>query len=82
MIKRGSWVIVGATPGGSRRSFPGANWIHEEDGNFSLVKLLEDAPFQSTLDVLDVELVDGTQEGIYDFNILGVVSRYRSWEKK
>lgn len=77
MIKKGSWVVVQATPVGSRRSYPAANWIHENDGAISIAKLMEDAPFQSTLDVVDIEDVSGAQDTIYDFNIIGMMTRFR-----
>jgi len=70
-IEEGTMIWVEPTGEGLKESSPAANWIEERQR----VKLLEYAPNQGTLDVIDVELSDGTQDTIYDFNIAGTSER-------
>jgi len=69
-LSAGTRVLVTPTGEGSKSSYPAANWITGP----TKVTLLEDAPNEGTLDVLDVRLDDGREESIYDFNIESVVS--------
>jgi len=62
----GTFVLVKPTASGLQASYPAAKWLTKE----MVVKLLDYAPFDGTLDVLDVELADGTEESVYDFNIV------------
>jgi len=67
---KGTIVRVRITASGLRRSYPAANWLTGERS----VTLLEDAPGEGTLDVLDVSTVingERVTESIYDFNIIG-----------
>ena len=64
-LSAGTRVWVKPTGSGVRDSYPAANWIT----NAKQVTLLEDAPNEGTLDVIDVRLDDGSEESIYDFNI-------------
>ncbi len=77
MLKAGTLVRVNVTPAGLRESLPAANWITRA----TTVRLIDDAPFQSTLDVIDVEVLNPGRFGdlggldldnlsVYDFNIV------------
>lgn len=69
---KGTKVRVRATAPGLRRSYPAADWLTGE----RVVKLLEDAPGEGTLDVIDVDAADGDDNrSVYDFNILGPVPK-------
>ena len=65
-IPAGSYIWVEPTPKGMKNSYPATKWLVKK----MKVKLIDDAPNQGTLDVLDVELPDGSEESIYDFNII------------
>lgn len=74
MIKKLSFVLVGPTGSGLQGSYPASRWIK----NLEVVKLLEDAPHQGTLDVIDViRMSNGKEESIYDFNIIGKVTQLK-----
>ena len=66
-FEAGTRVIVEPTRAGSKRSLPAANWVTSR----RVVTLNEYAPNAGTLDVLDVTLSDGSEESIYDMNIVG-----------
>ena len=69
MIAKGSSVVVKAVPSGLRKSLPASNdWLPA--GDVAMVRLLEDAPFAGTLDVIDVMTAAGDTVSIYDFQIL------------
>lgn len=61
---KGQRVVVKPTAPGVRDSYPAANWLREP----SPVTLLEGC-LKGTLDVVDVQLEDGTRESVYAFNI-------------
>jgi aspartate carbamoyltransferase regulatory subunit len=65
-IKKGSFVLVEPTGIGLKESYPATNWLKIK----SIVKIMEDAPHQGTLDVIDIKLPTGKVESIYDFNIV------------
>jgi len=73
MIKAGSFIKVIRTGPGIQKNYPAANWIKTTE----IVRLIDDAPNEGTLDVLDVELEDGTEKSIYDFNIVTKVRSFK-----
>ncbi len=80
MIKKGSWIVVEAVLGYQKRSYPAANWIDKRGGGrFSVAVLLEDAPRQGTLDVINVRTFYGEEDTIYDFNIVGKIVNPRMY---
>lgn len=74
MISAGSYVFVEPTAPGLQASYPAAKWLK----NKMKVRLIDDAPNSGTLDVLNVELPDGRQESIYDFNIVDEINETSS----
>ena len=72
-LKAGTLIVVKPTAPGIRQSYPAADWVKSE----TIVRLKEDAPNENTLDVLDVEPVDGDDPNlsIYDFNIKESLSK-------
>ncbi len=68
-INAGTYVMVQPTPIALQSSYPATKWLK----NKMKVKLIDDAPNHNTLDVLYVELPDGSQETIYDFNIMNAI---------
>lgn len=62
--RTGQKVVVKQTADGVRNSYPAANWLI----NPTTVTLLEDC-LSGTLDVVNVQLEDGTKESVYSFNI-------------
>lgn len=66
--REGQRVIVKPTSPGVRKSYPAANWLTKP----TVVTLLEHSP-KGTLDVIDVQLADGTEESVYSFNIDRIV---------
>lgn len=74
MIKAHSFVLVGPTGSGLQRSYPASKWIK----HLEVVRLLENAPHEGTLDVIDVvRMSNGQEESIYDFNIIGKVTQLK-----
>ena len=73
MIPAGTRVRIRITPSGIAHLYPVASWVKNEQ----TVLLLDDAPNENTLDVLDVrpqlEHARSGDYSIYDFNIIGVV---------
>lgn len=65
MISKGTWVVVEPTNYDLRKSYPAADWIKCP----TVVLLLDDAPADGTLDVLDVQTQIGEELSIYDFNV-------------
>lgn len=65
---KGQRVVVKPTPSGIRESYPAANWIEAP----TTVTLLEGCE-KGALDVVDVELKDGTQDSVYAFSIDRIV---------
>ena len=65
-FEKGTTVVVKPTASYLKKTYPAANWIQHE----TKVKLLDYAPHENTLDVVDVKLPNGKEESIYDFNIV------------
>jgi hypothetical protein len=81
MINKRKLVLVTGLSSGYRKSYPAMNWL--KCGQWAIVRLEEDAPFQRTLDVIDVEVYSRSDnkavgrneasQSIYDFSIIGIV---------
>jgi hypothetical protein len=72
MLPKGTRVLVRLTPSGLQGSYPAANWLNRYFHNGKRhVTLLECAPHEGTLDVLNVRDDNGNEDTIYDFNIIG-----------
>ena len=81
MINIRKLVLVTGLLAPFRKSYPAMNWL--KPGQWAIVRLQEDAPFQRTLDVLDVEVYSISnnraigrseeEQSIYDFSIIGTV---------
>jgi hypothetical protein len=81
MINKRKLVLVTGLSSAYRKSYPAMNWL--KTGQWAIVRLEEDAPFQRTLDVIDVEVYSRSDnkavgrneasQSIYDFSIIGTV---------
>jgi hypothetical protein len=72
MIPKGTRVMVTPTARAFRQNLPAANWLGDDTTGkpTTVVTLVDDAPNERTLDVIDVLTEDGRNESIYDFNIV------------
>lgn len=73
-IKAGTKVKVKPTAPGLANSYPAAKWLTKVE----TVTLIDDAPNQGTLDVIDVKRENGDEESVYDFNIVSYGGRQPS----
>lgn len=71
MIKRGNYVEIEPIGSGLIQSYPAGKWVKKNQ----TVQLIDDAPNQQTLDMLDVKTLSGDEESIYDFQIVKKVKR-------
>jgi len=65
-LRKGTKILIEPTGMGLKKSYPATNWLKKK----MVVELMEYAPHQGTLDVVDVRLPTGKTESIYDFNII------------
>jgi hypothetical protein len=78
MINKRKLVLVMGVSSSYRKSYPAMNWLKPKQ--WAIVRLEEHAPFQRTLDVIDVEVYSisdnsmcDNKQSIYDFSIVGTV---------
>ena len=72
-MNEGQLVIIECVGLNASYSYPASNWlplIVGQNGTME-VELMEYAPCEGTLDVIDVKLPSGKIESIYDFQIVG-----------